>query len=72
MRQLDVYLKATGRLFAAINHRNAAEALRIDADETDPAFDVMEVAVLDAAAGKHERALVALKELQDLNTVTRF
>ena len=47
------------------------QALRIDADETDPAFGVMEAAVLDAAAGKHDRALMALQRLQDLNSVTR-
>ena len=66
-----VFLESTGRLFDAIDRGDTAAALRIDADETDPAFDVMEAAVLDAAAGKHDRALVALQELQNLKSVTR-
>jgi diguanylate cyclase len=69
--QHRVFLESTGRLFDAIDRGDTAGALRIDADETDPAFDVMEAAVLDAAAGKHDRALVALQELQSLKSVTR-
>jgi diguanylate cyclase len=69
--QHSVFLEATGRLFDAIDRGDTAAALRIDANETDPAFDVMEAAVLDAAAGKHDRALVALQELQNLKSVTR-
>jgi diguanylate cyclase (GGDEF)-like protein len=69
--QHDRFLEATGRLFAAIDRSDTAEALRIDADETDPVFGVMEAAVLDAAAGTHDRALKALQELQDLKSVTR-
>ena len=65
------FLEATGRLFAAIDRGDTAAALRIDAEETDPMFGVMETAVLDAAAGKHDRALMALQELQDLKSVTR-
>jgi diguanylate cyclase len=65
------FLEATGRLFDAIDRGDTAAALRIDADETDPVFGVMEAAVLDAAAGKHDRALTALQELQDLKSVTR-
>ena len=65
------FLEATGRLFDAIDRGDTAAALRIDADETDPVFGVMEAAVLDAAAGKHDRALMALQELQDLESVTR-
>ena len=65
------FLEATGRMFDAIDRGDTAAALRIDADETDPAFGVMEAAVLDAAAGKHDRALMALQRLQDLNSVTR-
>ena len=64
----SVFLESTGRLFDAIDRGDTTAALRIDADETDPAFDVMEAAVLDAAAGKHDRALVAL---QNLKSVTR-
>jgi diguanylate cyclase (GGDEF)-like protein len=67
----SVFLESTGRLFDAIDRGDTAAALRIDANETDPAFDVMEAAVLDAAAGKHDRALVALQELQNLKSVTR-
>ena len=62
--QHGIFLEATGRLFDAIDRGDTAAALRIDADETEPAFGAMEAAVLDAAAGKHERALVALQELQ--------
>jgi diguanylate cyclase len=65
------FLEATGRLFDAIDRGDIAAALRIDADETDPVFGVMEAAVLDAAAGKHDRALIALQELQNLESVTR-
>ena len=45
------FLEATGRLFDAIDRGDTAAALRIDADETEPAFGMMETAVLDAAAG---------------------
>ena len=65
------FLEATGRLFDAIDRGDIAAALRIDADETDPVFGVMEATVLGAAAGKHDRALIALQELQNLESVTR-
>ena len=68
-QQHGVYLEAIGRLFAAIDRGDIDAALRIDADETDPVFGVMEAAVLDAAAGKHERALVALQELESVTRV---
>jgi hypothetical protein len=70
-QQHGVFLEAIGRLFAAIDRGDIDAALRIDADETDPVFGVMEAAVLDAAAGKHERALVALQAVQELESVTR-
>jgi hypothetical protein len=65
------FLEATGRLFDAIDRGDTAAALRIDLDETDPVFRVIEAAVLDAAAGKHDRALTALQELQNLESVIR-
>jgi diguanylate cyclase (GGDEF)-like protein len=69
--QHQAYLQATGRLFDAVDHADTATALRIDAEETDPAFRVMEASVLDAAADSHHRAVAALQELQDLELVTR-
>jgi hypothetical protein len=66
MQQHGVYLEAIGRLFAAIDRGDVDVALRIDADDTDPVFGVMEAAILGAAAAKHERALVALQELESV------
>jgi diguanylate cyclase (GGDEF)-like protein len=65
------FLEATGRQFDAIDRGDAAGALRIDAEQTDPAFAVMEAAVLGAAAESHDEALATLQDLQDVEAVTR-
>lgn len=70
-QQHGAYLTAIGRLFDAIDRRDLAGALRIDAGETDPAFGAMESTVLDTAAAKHKLALAALRDLQGLESVVR-
>jgi diguanylate cyclase (GGDEF)-like protein len=69
--QHRTFLAAAARQFAAIDRADPAEALRIDAEETDPAFSSMEAAVLDAAGASHDRAVAALRDLQDLEALTR-
>ncbi|HZG90490.1 MAG TPA: bifunctional diguanylate cyclase/phosphodiesterase [Pseudonocardia sp.] len=69
--QHGVFLEANGRLFDAIDRGDGVEALRIDAEETEPPFAVMEAAVLDAAAESHDQALAALRGLQDVESVIR-
>jgi len=65
------YLRAVDRLFRATDRGDTAAALKIDGDEVDPPFGVIEEGVLSAAQTKHELALGQLAGLQDLETTTR-
>ena len=65
------YLKAIDRLFRATDRKDTAAALKIDGDEVDPSFGVIEQAVLGAAEKKHEVALTELARLQHLESTTR-
>jgi diguanylate cyclase (GGDEF)-like protein len=60
------YLAAIHRLFAAVDRGDTDASLRIDAEEVDPSFAVIEQVVLDQAAAQHS---VALRQLRDLRRV---
>jgi diguanylate cyclase len=58
------YRQAIERLFTAVDAGDAALVGRIDEEETDPRFELMEQAVGQAAASHHQRQLLALADLQ--------
>jgi diguanylate cyclase (GGDEF)-like protein len=59
------YLQAIERMFAAVERGDSAETLRIDAEEVDPRFEVIEKIVDRAAEDHHRSALAALVALRD-------
>jgi diguanylate cyclase (GGDEF)-like protein len=66
-RLLDVhtnYLRAIGRMFAAVDARDAKRVLAIDADEVDPRFATIEERVADAAARHRQLAALDLRALR--------
>jgi diguanylate cyclase (GGDEF)-like protein len=64
------YLAAINRLFAAVDHGDTAASLRIDAEEVDPSFAVIEQVVLDEAAVQHSAALRQLRDLRRVESLT--
>jgi diguanylate cyclase (GGDEF)-like protein len=66
----DPYLASIRRMFAAVDRGDTAEVLRIDADEVDPQFALIEQIVDHEAAHHHEHALRTLAALQALETFT--
>jgi len=65
------YLAAIGRLFAALDRGDMATVLRVNRDQTEPAFAAIDKAVGEAAADKHKRELAELANLQRLEASTR-
>ena len=61
---LTPYVESVGKLFKAVDGGQAAEARRIDFEESDPRFEKMEKIVLQAAANHHEESIVALEKLR--------
>jgi diguanylate cyclase (GGDEF)-like protein len=59
------YLVATSRMFDAVDRGDEAEVLRIDNEDADPKFDVIEQAVNLAADERHAQALGAMEALRD-------
>ncbi len=68
--QHSVYLSAIDQMFAAVDRRDAAAALRIDGEQVDPSFGAIEIAVNSEAAAEHTAALRSLHSLQRLEGVT--
>ncbi|MEP6739028.1 MAG: ATP-binding protein [Caldimonas sp.] len=58
------YVKAAERMFEAVDRRDTAEVERIDHDEADPSFDLIEQAVAKASAGHQEQAIRSLENLR--------
>ncbi|GAB2776158.1 hypothetical protein GCM10027020_31750 [Nocardioides salsibiostraticola] len=67
----ESYLLAIDRLFRATDRGDTADALKIDNEQVDPAFGVIETAVLRAADRKHQQSLSQLAALQKLEGTTR-
>ena len=65
------YLAAIDRLFAAVDRGDKATVLRVDRDQTEPAFAAIDKAVGEAAAHKGQFALAELANLQRLEASTR-
>jgi diguanylate cyclase len=63
------YLAAIGRMFAAVDARDAARVLRIDNDQVDPLFSEIEQQVDAAADAHHAKALSSLRALRSAETV---
>ncbi len=57
------FQQSMARLFAAVDRRDLAAVARIDEEETEPRFSVIESLVNQAADRNHELALTALAEL---------
>jgi diguanylate cyclase (GGDEF)-like protein len=66
------YLAAIDRMFAAIDRGDTPTALRVDRDETEPAFAAIDDAVRAGAADEHQLALAELADLQRLEALTRW
>jgi diguanylate cyclase len=64
------YLQAIDRMFAAVDVGDTALATRIDGEEVDPTFGVIQKQVTAAAAAHHRQAAEALSELQSLASFT--
>lgn len=58
------YRQALQRLFAAVDRQDAAEVLRIDGEEVDPRFDVMDGLVRQATIAHDTAQVAALADLQ--------
>jgi diguanylate cyclase (GGDEF)-like protein len=58
------YLAAIDRMFAAADRGDVTEVLRIDGDEVDPKFDIIEHLVNGAADAHHQQQIAALADLQ--------
>ena len=64
------FLQAIDRMFAAVDAGDSALATRIDNEEVDPSFGVIQRQVTAAAAQHHREAAEALSELQSLASFT--
>lgn len=64
------YLSAIGRMFAAVDRGDAAAVLRIDGEEVDPQFAVIESIVDDESRDHHAQALRTLADLHALESFT--
>ena len=62
------YLDSIDRMFAAVDRSDTATVLRIDADETDPSFAVIESAVDQASDEHHAESIQALQALKARET----
>ncbi len=66
----EPYLRSIDRMFAAVDRGDLPEVLRIDSDEVDPKFEVIESTV-DKASDRHHaesiRALQVLKTRESFN-----
>ena len=65
------YLAGMDRLFAAVDRGDKVTVLRVDSDQTEPAFAAIDKAVDEAAAHKRQFALAALANLQRLEALRR-
>ncbi|MGV8916551.1 MAG: putative bifunctional diguanylate cyclase/phosphodiesterase [Pseudomonas sp.] len=61
---LAPYLESIDKMFDAVDLGDNARVLRIDNDEADPRFDVIEKTVLKASADHHDEAIMALEKLR--------
>ena len=68
----QAYIAATERLFRARDSGDQKAVVRIDREQVEPAFRVVETAVATAAEAKHQKSLVALGELERLKHQTRL
>jgi len=64
------YLDAIRRMFVAVDRGDTAEVLRIDGEEVDPQFAMIEQIVDDEARDHHANALQALADLHALESFT--
>jgi diguanylate cyclase len=58
------YLQAVGRLFNAVDMGDAPQVMRLDHDEVDPRFELIEAIVNKAAVSHHAQQIAALADLQ--------
>jgi diguanylate cyclase (GGDEF)-like protein len=63
------YLESINRMFEAVNRTDTAAVLRIDTDEVDPKFDIIEK-VVDTASEMHRRE--SIRALQQLRSREKF
>ncbi len=64
------YLTAAYRMFRATDRGDIAGVRKIDNEQTDPSFAVIERAVLDVARRKHDASLSQIDHLQRLESTT--
>ncbi|NYI41233.1 putative bifunctional diguanylate cyclase/phosphodiesterase [Demequina lutea] len=65
------YLDSIDRMFAAVDRGDAADVLRIDAEEVDPSFEVIQRLVANEAVAEHAVAVASLDNLQRLEGLHR-
>ncbi|RON43564.1 hypothetical protein BK666_21080 [Pseudomonas frederiksbergensis] len=58
------YLESINRMFDAVDRGETAEVLRIDNDEVDPRFEIIEQTVSQASANHHRVSIQSLKKLR--------
>ncbi|WP_123365183.1 bifunctional diguanylate cyclase/phosphodiesterase [Pseudomonas brassicacearum] len=58
------YLESINRMFDAVDRGETAEVLRIDNDEVDPRFEIIEQTVSQASANHHKVAIQSLEKLR--------
>ena len=66
------YLRGIKRLFAARDRGDLPAVLRIDRNEADPPFEIIEETVLGAAKASHERSLEQLDTLKEQERLNRL
>jgi diguanylate cyclase (GGDEF)-like protein len=64
------YLASIRRMYAAVDRGDTAQVLKIDAEEVDPQFALIEQTVDDEARDHHNQALTALADLHALESFT--
>ncbi len=65
------YLSSTGRMFAAVDRGDTAEVLRIDEEESEPLFRVIEQLVANEAVAEHALAIAQMEALRQLDETVR-
>jgi diguanylate cyclase len=65
------YRASVHRMFRAVDKGDLDEVARLDAEELDPAFEVMETLVGNEAAAERAVAVVQIESLQRVEKVTR-